>query len=269
MRKQFTYLARFFTLLGLVSLACGIDFGTSDPAPVAPAVVTVVVQATQPPQPTPVPPIPPSPIPPTVAAPVDVAPEAPSSAVPPEYQEMVDYYYEKAYLSSTEGEYIPLDDFSKDWAMINYDYTEDTGERVDDFMVTAHFEWQSAIQHPDAAGCGWAFHKNGEDTYYFLVDKDYIWFATWDYSSQNFTRFGMTSGSQYVGLGNPADADVALIVNDMKAYVIIDNQYKGTYTLDTDFLTGKGDLAYLVVSGTNAQYGTRCRITDAVLWSMD
>ena len=58
MKRQFTYLAYFFAFLGLVSLACGIDFGTNEPAPVAPAVVTVVVMPTQPPAPTPIPPTP-------------------------------------------------------------------------------------------------------------------------------------------------------------------------------------------------------------------
>jgi hypothetical protein len=79
----------------------------------------------------------------------------------------------------------------------------------------------------------------------------------------------MTSGSSFFGGGNPAEADVTLIVNDLKAYVLVDDQYKGSYTLDMDFLTGKGDLAYMVVSGTNSDYGTRCRMTDVVLWSMD
>lgn len=267
MKKQIILLVRFFALLGLVSLACGINFNTNDTTPAPAPAVTVIVQPTQPPPPTM---IPPTPVPPT-AAPIQLtkAQASPAPSVPPEFQEKVDYYYEKAYLPSTKGEYIPLDDFSKDWAMINSDYVEDTGYRVDDFMVTAHFEWQSAIQHSDPAGCGWAFHKSGNDYYVFFVDKEYIWFASWDYSAQNFIRFGMTSGSQYVGLGNPADADVALIVNDMKAYVLIDDTYKGSYTLDTDFLTGKGDLAYEVVSGTNSDYGTRCRMTDVVLWSMD
>lgn len=63
MKNQFTHLVRFFVVLGIISLACGIDFSTNDPAPAAPAVVTVIVQATQPPPPTLVPP---TPIPPTV-----------------------------------------------------------------------------------------------------------------------------------------------------------------------------------------------------------
>jgi hypothetical protein len=164
----------FFIFLALISLACGINFDTNDTAQESAPVV--VVQPTQPPPPTAVPPtpVPPTIVPPTVAPPT-VIPASPVPLVPPEFQTKVDYYYEKGYLSSTTGEYISLDDFSKDWAKINYDYTQETGHIVDDFMVTAHFDWKSAISHPDASGCGWAFHKHGEDTYYFLVDKDYLW----------------------------------------------------------------------------------------------
>lgn len=263
MKRQFKYLFRFFVLLGIVSLACGVSFDTGEQAPAA---VTVIVQATQPPPPTPVPP---TPIPPTVPPEPTAIPASPTPLVPPEYQEKVNYYYDKAYLSSKEGEYIPLVDFSKDWAKINYDFTQDTGQRAKDFMVTANFEWQSAIRHPDPAGCGWAFRKNGEDYYLFFVDKEYLWLLSWDYSAQNAIRFGVTKGSAYIGMGNPADADVAFIVNGLRAVVLIDGNFHASYSLDTDFLTGKGDLAYAVVSGTNADYGTRCRITNAVLWLMD
>lgn len=237
---------------------------TNDPAQEA---APAPVLPTQPPPPTLVPPTlipPPTPIPP----PTEI-PASPTPLVPSEFQEKVDYYYDKGYLSSKTGEYIHLDDFSKDWAKINYDFTQDTGHRADDFMVTAHFEWQSATRHPDAAGCGWAFHKQGEDAYKFLLDKDYLWFLSWDYSSQKMIRFGPSSGNAFVGLDSPGEADVALIVNETKAYVLINDNFQASYTLDLDFLTGKGDLAYLVVSGTNSDYGTRCRMTDVVLWVID
>ena len=270
MKLRILHWILFIASLGLASLACGISANPNQPAP---EVVTVVVVATQPAQPTP---MPPTPIPPTVAPPPTAAevtvqePAAPvAPQVPEAYQQTVDYYYEKGYLPSKTGEYIPLEDFSKDWAMINYYYTEETGYFPENFMVTAHFDWQSATRYPDPSGCGWTFHMQGEDEYLFFVDREYVWMLTWDESTQQATRIGTTNGSSFVGMGNPDDTDVVLVVNGTKAYVLVEDQFKGSYTLDTDWLIGKGALAYAVVSGTNADYGTRCRITDAVLWVFD
>lgn len=264
MYKKPVYLIGFLAVLGIASLACGVSIDMGDEAS-APA--PVVVQPTQPLPPTA--PLQPSPIPPTPVPPPTTIAASPAPKVPPEYQEKVNYYYEKGYLSSTKGEYTPLEDFSKDHAKIGYDFTQDTGHRPKNFMVTAHFEWQSAIKHPDTAGCGWSFRRNGADGYYFWVDKEYVRLVSWNESAQDGVVFGTASGSPYVGMGNPADADVVLIVNELKAYVLVDNNFKGSYSLDTDFLTGKGDLAYTVVSGTNKDYGTRCRITEAVLWEIE
>jgi hypothetical protein len=77
MKKQFTHLVRFFVLLGLVSLACGVNVNTNDTAPAPAPAVTVIVQPTQPPPPTPIPPtpIPPTPIPPPTTIPVSPTPE--------------------------------------------------------------------------------------------------------------------------------------------------------------------------------------------------
>jgi hypothetical protein len=228
----------------------------------------------------PVAPLPTNPPPPTLAIPPTSnpvpqptvgpqptnGPQPSNSEVPADFQQLVERYYNKGYLSSTKGEYHPLDDFSKDWANINdYDLYE-TGYYPENFMVTAHFEWQSAIRYPDPSGCGFGFHRQGDDHYLFFVDRETVWVGTWDDSSRRFTRIGPTNGDNWVGLGNPAKADVALIVNQKKAYAVVNNDFRGSYTLDTDWLIGSGELDYTVVSGTNKDYGTRCTMTNVHLW---
>ena len=266
MKKQKCFLIRFLFILGMVSLACGVSFDVGGAPTAAPPPTQIQQQPvaplnTAPPQPTVA--VPPPSVPvlqPTVGT------EQSNSQVPADFQKVVERYYSKGYLSSTKGEYHHLDDYSKDWAQINmYDLT-DTGFSPEDFMVSAHFDWQSAIRNPDPSGCGFGFHQQGTDTYLFFVDKDYVWLGPWNGVTHRFTRIGTTSGTGWVGLGNPGTADVALVVNQKKAYVILNDKLIGSYTLDTDWLTGPGDLEYTVLSGTNKDYGTRCKMTNVDLW---
>ena len=185
--------------------------------------------------------------------------------VPPDFQKSVDDYYQKGFLSTDKGEYHHLDDFSMD----NNDrqttfVKKKTGYSPKDFLVMAHFKWQSAIANPDPGGCGWSFHAMKSDSYLMFVDREYVFLG--QMRTSQWTRYGKTSGGGWVGLGNPADADVAFSVNKGKAYVVVDEALIASYTLDTDFLTGTGDLYYAVVSGTFKDYGTRCEMTNVNLW---
>ena len=261
---QLKPLLYFFAVMAFVSMACGVNIDTGNNAPQSsePIVITA----------TPLPPTaapPPTAVPPTAQPQPTVEAPTPEPAVPSDFQSQVDFYYEKGYLSSKEGEYVKLDDFSKDLALINYYDFEETGYFPENFMIIADWKWKSAIQHPDPSGCAWAFRIQGGDFYFFLVDRDYVWLIGWDESQQVATNFGATSGNTFVGLGNPADAEVTLIVNGLNVYAFLDGYAKGSFYLDTDFLTGSGGLGYGVLSGTNKDYGTRCEMSNIQLWIMD
>lgn len=198
--------------------------------------------------------------PPAAASPEPTVPQ-----VPAEIQQLVEDYYGKGYLPSTDGEYHHLDDFTMSSAdrQITFEKKK-TGYNVKDFMVRAHFKWQSAIANPDPGGCGWAFRGNRDSTYFTFVDREWIFLGLMKEGQWN--RYGKTSGNDWVGLGNPAEADVTLTVSKGKAYMLLDGVLASSYTLDTDFLTGGGELAYAVVAGTFKDYGTRCEMTNVDLW---
>jgi len=260
----------FLVILGAASLACGVNINMGETPATAPQPAQIQPQQAQQQQQQPVVAPPPTVEAPPTSKPAEPQPTdeppSPDSQVPADFQQVVKRSYEKGYLPSTEGEYHPLEDFSKDWAYINdYDLYE-TGYSPENFLVTAHFEWESAIRYPDPSGCGFGFHRQGNDHYLFFVDREMIWLGMWDDSQKYFTRIGVSNGNAWVGLGNPGKANVGLIVNQKKAYVLINNNFASSYTLDTDWLIGSGELNYTVVSGTNKDYGTRCTMTDVHLW---
>ena len=63
----------------------------------------------------------------------------------------------------------------------------------------------------------------------------------------------------------PAEADFTLIVNGISAYVLVNGEMAGEYTL-AQSRPSLGGLGLTVLSGTNKDYGTRCEMTDLRLW---
>lgn len=222
------------------------------------AVALQLTQASVPTQP------PAQPVPTEPPIPVST-PEATVPQVPAEVQEWVDKYYEKGYLAAPQGEYHRLDDFSMDFANASMTFAKkETGYTAKDFAVRAHFKWQSAITYPDPGGCGWSFRRMKSDSYLMFVDREWTYMGLW--KDNTWTRYGRTTGEGWVGLGNPAEADVALVVSKGKAYILIDDVLASSHTLDTDYLTGPGELDYAVVAGTYKDFGTRCEMTNVDLW---
>ena len=52
------------------------------------------------------------------------------------------------------------------------------------------------------------------------------------------------------------------------AYVYVDDKFIGEYTLSQDKIL-KGIFGYGIISGTNRDFGTRCEITNARVWSLN
>ena len=76
---------------------------------------------------------------------------------------------------------------------------------------------------------------------------------------------GKTRGSGRLDFGNPAEADLTIAVKGQNAYVSIDGDVT-EYTLSQDQTT-KGAFALSVLSGTNKDYGTNCKMSDMFLWT--
>lgn len=176
-------------------------------------------------------------------------------------------YYELGYLSTKEGEFIEYADFREEWAQLGWYWRWTYEDEPTDFYMSGHLQWSSAYRSADLSGCGFVFaeQENG-DHYAVFLDRSKVLFVQTEYY---YEPIGTTRGTGRVNFGNPFDepveADLTLIVNDAYAYVLVDGEAVGEYTLSqSKMLTGKVGLALL--SGTNKDFGTRCEITDLHLW---
>jgi hypothetical protein len=178
-------------------------------------------------------------------------------------------YFESGYLTTTNGTLIEYPDFTKEWARLttyNWGTFED---QAHDFYMSAHFRWSSAYRNADVSGCGFAFAvQDNNDHYAVFLDRSKVLFV--ENRFPFYTPIGLTSGTGRVQFDNPGDhpveADFTLIVNDIYAYVLVNGELVGKYTLSkSKNLQGRVGLALL--SGTNRDYGTRCEMTNLHLWT--
>jgi hypothetical protein len=178
----------------------------------------------------------------------------------------VQRYYEQGYLATNDGTFAELDDFRYDWADLGRYQLFSLPISVSDFILSAHFKWNSALVNSDTAGCGFIFGlQPNNDHYAVFLDRTKIYFRISNTALGYSSSVEPTHIMGKVKFDYPAEADFALIVRGFRAYVLVNGEVISEYEL----LRGRpshGELGLTVLSGTNKDYGTRCEMTDLRLW---
>jgi serine/threonine protein kinase len=176
------------------------------------------------------------------------------------------YLQDQGVITNTSGTYHPLDDFNESWAQIGWYQYWDTGYGPENFVITAHTEWESASRIADwyASGCGFVFHETDVKNHYliYLALDGNIYFKA--YIAGEFRELGKA----YAGKVEPVQgqADVMLAVEGSKITYFVNG--KQVFQIENNELSS-GSLEYTLVSGTNKDFGTRCKISNAELWVLD
>ncbi len=177
-------------------------------------------------------------------------------------------YFEQGYLASADGRFREYGDFNEAWAQLGWYSWWTLDQSVKDFYMSAHFKWFSAYRSADLSGCGFAFAIQEDDDHYAVfLDRSKVYFVE---TAEYYTPFSPTRGTGRVNFGNPFDApveaDFTLIVKGTAAFVLVDRELAGEYTL-AQSKNLRGLLGLTLLSGTNRDYGTRCEMTDIHVWT--
>jgi hypothetical protein len=199
-------------------------------------------------------------------------PNLAATKVAEETMARVQSYVEKGYLESPNGSLVGLYDYKREMAKINYldfDFAG-TEELIQNFAVWADVKWESAgpVGYPQYSGCGFSFRMDPEsyDGYTAMLTNNRVLLTYCDSSIGRCGELGKTRGSGRLDFGNPAQASMEMVVNGQQAYVLVDGEFIGEYTLFKERLSSPGYLIYSIISGTNRDYGVRCEISNANLW---
>jgi len=180
--------------------------------------------------------------------------------------DLVEQLHLDGYLDSTSGTYYALDAFDESWAQINWYQWWYTGFAPTDFVIRADAEWESASDDANwyASGCGFVFREDGAPNHYLA----YLGLDGNVYFNRTIAgKWAQMWRSRYGLVDTPiGGAKVTLVVEGSTGNFFVNDErvltwdYKGL---------ASGNLALALLSGTNTEYGIRCRMSNIELWELD
>lgn len=182
----------------------------------------------------------------------------------------VQMFNDEGLIPSTEGKYEILDSFNESVAKIGWLRFWNLDLEAENFVLNANVNWRTAIDTSDKSGCGVIFSlkEEGDNHEYYgvVLDKSRIYFTI--SKGGHYHELGKTRGTGRLNFGNPAEAELTMLVYDNSAFVYVDDNFIGEYTLSQDKEL-RGNFGYGVISGTNKDYGTRCIISNSRVWLLE
>lgn len=197
-----------------------------------------------------------------------VTPDVEATQKADEFQALLTLFHEKGYIGTTEGQTRLFKNFKEEFANLHDYYKwwwpEGTKEQYSNFVFSAHFEWRSYSSTPDVSGCGIGFgiKENGDHYAIFLDRENLILIRA---KGASLYRMGTSGGGRYPTIPIPARSNFSIAVWDQNVTVSVDGVIVN-YILSSD-QNAQGQLAYSLLSGTNSDYGTRCEMTNIILWT--
>jgi hypothetical protein len=173
-------------------------------------------------------------------------------------------YVKAGYISSTDGSYSMLSDYSDSWAQIDYFQWFPTGRQPKDFILRTDMSWSTASDRaePDS-GCGFVFHETDQKDYYVVN----LGLDGYVYSAIVRTYYESMGRGYYGKIDVPGEANFTLIVQGNRFDVLINDQFVKTYT-GSQSTAASGGLGFTIMSGTNKGFGTRCEFKNVELWTL-
>jgi len=156
---------------------------------------------------------------------------------------LVQKYYDAGQITTTEGEYLELDDYQEGSALkLSYAWTE-TGVSAKNFIVRADFEWSSTINTTNLSGCGFIYRIQPNGDHYLIVLDAFDGVKLASSTDRGTYSMGPPSKGDVkisdFGPG-PYHATFTMIVNELKTYVYVNDDYYGEYTLLDFRITDSG-----------------------------
>jgi hypothetical protein len=198
-------------------------------------------------------------VPPTEEISEPAPEEDPFSALEATMREEMQQLYDDGILASTDGEFIPFQDFEESIAKINYVTWWATDFAPTSYAIRANAEWSSASDSANwfNSGCGFVYGLEDNRNFHlaYLALDGNVNLKRWVNGDQTFYA------QDYYGSVDIPDgsAEITMVVQGQRTIFLVNGEEVSN---QHDSLLKPGTLAFTVLSGTNAGFGTRCKLTD-------
>lgn len=249
-------------LLSILLSACG---AAETPAPPAATATATTIPSTLTPTFTPT-----ITLTPTKTPTPTITPDIAATEQYNDFLAVVQEIYDAGQISTLDGEYVRLDDYSDELAM-SYGYSWlPTGVNAKSFIIRADFDWEVANQK-NYSGCGYMFRADPYAVYHYIIALDGLNGVLLSYKGIDGNHPAqLIQKMDLPDMGsNPYQAQFTLVVTDTAAYTYVNGNLLTEHRLKSNWLTESGSIAPLVLTGSDKDYGTRCKITNAELWVIE
>ena len=153
-----------------------------------------------------------------------------------------------------------------------------TGFDAKSFIIRADFDWEVANQK-NYSGCGYSFRQELVSSPGTTYNQQYQYIVALDGVNGVLMMYQVTFEHKPASLikkmkmpdmgSNPYHAQFTLVVADKSAYTYVNGDFLTEHKLQNNWITDSGPLNYMVLTGSDTNYGTRCEISNAELWVIE
>lgn len=190
--------------------------------------------------------------------------QATATAKVARFEKTLDMLVENGVIIDKQGQLEQLKDFDRSMSKLYYWDPEILNYEVENFVFAADLAWASASNNADWlwSGCGVAYGIQDPYNYTVLwVALDGNVYATHSVNG-NLTKRFLTIQRWGKASLSAGTAKLVIAVVDKRLTIYVDDvKVAGAY----DGAGKPGDLALLTLSGTNKDFGTRCKMTNIYL----
>lgn len=167
----------------------------------------------------------------------------------------------KERIDSTAGVYESLPDYAVDLAMMGYASKEPIlSMSGGDLFLQADISWDSGYEHPDYANSGCGFYIREKDSGSYIEIYAAMDGAVYVNAYRNGDKVPLIS-LNYGSYAVSGNGRLGIAADTQKITILWNDAILGTIT-DATWI-GSGNTGYLIRSGTNADFGTRCVFSNA------